>query len=320
MSNQRRSRSATANGSQPPAGERPTRQRPKAPAPSPRRQRPFVQRYRGALLGGIVLVAAVAAAVIFTLKFGPTNAVKEQAAGVQPADPSVVGALTGIPQSTFDAVGSGSASNAPKPIAGGAALTSQGKPEMLYVGAEYCPYCAAERWAMITALSRFGSFANLHTTRSAASDIYGNTATFTFYQSTYTSQYVTLAAVEQYTNQPSGTGGYTSLERLSSEQQSLVGKYDNPPYTASAGAIPFVDFGGKYVLSGATYNPGVLGGMDWQQIATQLTRPASAQAEGIIGSANLLTAAICQVTGQQPANVCQSQGVQKAGALLRKGS
>ena len=37
------------------------------------------------------------------------------------------------------------------------ALTSGGKPEILYVGAEYCPYCAAERWAMVVALSRFGT-------------------------------------------------------------------------------------------------------------------------------------------------------------------
>src|SRR5690348_15801045 len=27
------------------------------------------------------------------------------------------------------------------------ALTADGKPRVLYVGAEYCPYCAAQRWA-----------------------------------------------------------------------------------------------------------------------------------------------------------------------------
>src|SRR5215471_17073708 len=39
----------------------------------------------------------------------------------------------------------------------GAPLTSGGKPEMLYIGAEYCPYCAAMRWSMAVALSRFGT-------------------------------------------------------------------------------------------------------------------------------------------------------------------
>ena len=52
------------------------------------------------------------------------------------------------------------ATSAPTTITG-APLTSGGKPEMLYIGAEYCPYCAAERWAMIVALSRFGTFSGL---------------------------------------------------------------------------------------------------------------------------------------------------------------
>jgi hypothetical protein len=32
---------------------------------------------------------------------------------------------------------------------------------MLYIGAEYCPYCAAERWPLVMALSKFGTFSNL---------------------------------------------------------------------------------------------------------------------------------------------------------------
>ena len=42
------------------------------------------------------------------------------------------------------------------------ALTSNGKPEILYIGAEFCPYCAAERWAIAVALSRFGTLSPLH--------------------------------------------------------------------------------------------------------------------------------------------------------------
>ena len=34
-------------------------------------------------------------------------------------------------------------------------------PEILYMGAEYCPYCAAQRWSTIIALSRFGKFSGL---------------------------------------------------------------------------------------------------------------------------------------------------------------
>ncbi|HEY7295947.1 MAG TPA: DUF929 family protein, partial [Dehalococcoidia bacterium] len=132
---------------------------------------PFVQRYKGWLLAGAVGVLLVAGAVIFAVKFGPSNSGKEQAAGNAPADPAVVSALTAIPQSVYDAVGAGSASNPPSAITA-PALTQDGKPQILYVGAEYCPYCAAERWAMIAALSRFGTFSNLQTARSSASDIY----------------------------------------------------------------------------------------------------------------------------------------------------
>ena len=42
-----------------------------------------------------------------------------------------------------------------------------GKPEVLFVGAEYCPFCAAERWPLIVALSRFGHFGALHNMQSA---------------------------------------------------------------------------------------------------------------------------------------------------------
>ena len=80
----------------------------------------------------------------------------------------------------------------------GTALTANGKPEVLYIGAEYCPYCAAERWAMIVALSRFGTFSGLATVHSAAAngageaEPYPNTPTWTFVNAKYTSQYLTF--------------------------------------------------------------------------------------------------------------------------------
>jgi hypothetical protein len=276
---------------------------------------PFGQRYKGWLLAVAVALIALAGIVIFALKFGPSNDGKEQAAGNAPADPAVVAALTGIPQSVYDAVGAGSAANPPAAISA-PALTQDGKPQLLYVGAEYCPYCAAERWALIAALSRFGTFSNLHTARSSSSDIYANTPTFTFYGAGYSSPYLSLSAVEQTTSQPDGRGGYTPLQSLSADQQAIFNQFNRPPYVSSAGAIPFLDIGGKFVLSGATYDPGLLSGEDWSQIAAQLSNPSSKEAQAIVGSANLITAAICQSTGQQPANVCQTAGVQQAAAKL----
>ncbi|HZQ38334.1 MAG TPA: DUF929 family protein [Dehalococcoidia bacterium] len=276
---------------------------------------PFVQRYKGWLLLAAVGLLAIAGIVIFAIKFGPSNSGKEQAAGNAPADPAVVAALAGIPQRVYDAVGAGSASNPPSAIAA-PALTQDGKPQLLYVGAEYCPYCAAERWALIAALSRFGTFSNLHTARSSASDIYANTPTFTFYGAGYDSPYLSLSAVEQTTSRPDGRGGYTALQSLSADQQAIFNQFNRPPYVSSAGAIPFLDIGGKFVLAGATYNPGLLGGQDWSTIAAQLSNPSSKEAQAIVGSANLITAAICQSTNQQPASVCQTPGVQQAATKL----
>src|SRR5256885_14415418 len=74
---------------------------------------------------------------------------------------AVVSSITGLPASEFDTVGQGTANNLIKPISGAALKGPNGKPEGFYYGAEFCPYCAAQRWPLVIALSRFGTFAGL---------------------------------------------------------------------------------------------------------------------------------------------------------------
>jgi Domain of unknown function (DUF929) len=214
--------------------------------------------------------------------------------------------VTSVPAATLDQVGGGTVTAPPTTISG-APLTSGGKPEMLYIGAEYCPYCAAERWGMIVALSRFGTFKGLATIRSAERNGAGTaepfplTATFTFLNATYTSKYLTFTSVEELTNIPDkATGGYTPLQTPTAAQQALIQKYD----AANNGAIPFIDYGNKFMSVGASYNPGVLSGLSWTQIAGDLSTPSSAVAQGVLGTANYATAAICGLTGDQPATAC----------------
>ncbi len=78
----------------------------------------------------------------------------------------------------------------------------------------------------------------------------------------------------------------------------------------TSGSIPFVDFGNRYAFSGAMYLPDVLSGMSWQAVADTLLQPDSNQAKAILGSANLITAAVCRLTSDQPASVCSSATVQ----------
>lgn len=228
------------------------------------------------------------------------------AAPASQAVASLVTTTTSVPAATLDKIGAGATTSPPKTISG-APLTSGGKPEVLYIGAEYCPYCAAERWAMVVALSRFGTLSGLGLIHSAAKDgagqaePYPNTATWTFAHASYASKYLTFTPVETYTNVPDpSTGFYTPLQTPTAEQQALLTKYDS----ANGGAIPFISYGNKYLTVGASYDPGVLAGLTWNQIAADLHNPGSPVAAGVLGTANYMTAAICGLTNNQPASAC----------------
>ena len=255
----------------------------------------------------VVIVAVVVVFVVFAAnKKSPST--KSSANGPTGAALSkVVSDTTSVPASTLATVGAGTVTSPPSALANGTPLTSGGKPEMLYIGAEYCPYCAFERWGMVVALSRFGTFKGLSTTHSASGDQFPNTATWTFYKSSYTSKYLVFSSVEETTNQLAANGqGYTPLQTPTAAQQALLAKYDAPPYVASAdkGAIPFVYIGGKYLINGASVTPSVLAGKTWASIASSLKDPNNDVAKAVNGTANFITAAICKTTGNQPSNVC----------------
>jgi Domain of unknown function (DUF929) len=185
---------------------------------------------------------------------------------------------------------------------------ADGKPEILYVGAEFCPFCAAERWAVVEALSRFGTFTGLSATHSSSTDIYPNTETFSFYGSTYSSPYLDFVPVEEESNQPDGAG-YAPLQTLTAGEQTLLTTYDTSQYTSEPGSIPFLDIGDRFISIGASYTPAVLQGLTMQQIASQLNHPSSLVAEAIDGTANVITAAISAITGDQPTSVVGSSTI-----------
>ena len=261
--------------------------------------------------GSIIVVAAVVLTfVIIKLNGKPAGSTSAQGLSNGPVGTSlasVVHDITTVPVSTSDAVGEGSVTAKPTSIKG-TALTVNGKPEMLYVGAEYCPYCGAERWAMIVALSRFGTFTGLSTVHSAVANGAGqaepdpDTPTWTFLHAKYTSPYLTFTTVEELTNIPdTANGEYTTLQTPTAAQQALVTKY-----AGAQGSIPFIDFGNKYMIEGASYDAGVLGQgkLSWATIAADLHNPNSPVAKAVLGVANYITAAICGITGNQPASAC----------------
>ena len=277
------------------------------------------QRKRIYLAGGSILavIVVVVAFVLIKQNSGSSSGASASNGPTGTALTSLVNQTTSVPASVLDQVGDGGSQVTAKPITlnGGTPLTSGGKPEVLYMGAEYCPFCAAERWSMIVALSRFGTFSGLATTHSASkngsgqAEVYPNTSTWTFANAKYTSNYLTFTPVEMQTNIPDpSTGGYTNLQTPTSEQQALMNKWNAPPYVPSGyqGSIPFIDFGNKYMISGASYNPQVLAGKTWAQISAALHDPSSQIAQAVNGTANYITAAICKLTGNQPATACTS--------------
>ena len=259
-------------------------------------------------IGAVVVVVVVVVVFVVFAANKKTPTAKTSANGpTGSALATVVKNTTTVPASTLATVGGGSVTSPPASLTNGTPLTSGGKPEMLYVGAEYCPYCAYERWGMVVALSRFGTFKNLSTTHSSSSDQYPNTPTWTFYKSTYTSKYLAFSSVEETTNQLAAGGqGYKPLQSPTAAQQALLTKYDAPPYVPadSKGAIPFVYIGGKYLISGASALPSVLQGKTWASIASSLKDPSNDVAKAVDGTANYITAAICKTTSNQPSNVC----------------
>ena len=259
-------------------------------------------RRRVLIAGGsaLVVVAVVVAFIVIRANSGGSPSVPPGAPKGTALPASVQRDITGVPASTLDAVGSGSVNSynpAPVKSISGAPITDGGKPEMLYIGAEFCPYCAELRWSMAVALSRFGKFITpLRGIRSSASDVFPNTATLTFYRSRYTSNYLAFTPVENE------KVDHSPLQRTTAQQQALWDKYD-------ANSYPFIDVGNRYDVTGPMYDPQVLQGKTWAQIASALHNPSSPIAQGALGAANYITAAICKTTGGRPSSVCLSQAI-----------
>lgn len=264
----------------------------------------------GATVG---VVAIVVIALVIAALQGGTDVTGQSSTAL---DQATFAKVTSVPAASLDTVGAGASDNPPKTI-DAPALTKDGKPRVLYVGAEYCPYCATERWPLVVALSRFGTWNNLSASFSApAPEVNPNTATVSFHGATYSSQYVSFTGYETSTNKQTN-GQWGKLDTLEGEDLALFQKYNAPPYVQSSGAIPWINLGGTSIQAGASYNSAVILNKTQAEIATALADPTTDIAKGVNGAANVLTAQICKSTNQQPTAVCTAPGVVAAAAKLQ---
>jgi hypothetical protein len=155
-------------------------------------------------------------------------------------------------------------------------LTHAGEPEVVLVAPDSCAGCALESWGVVAALSQFGTFADLNLSQSATTRrpiVRG----FTFHGAAYGSPFVTFVLAT--------------------------------PSSSVPHPLPYVDVANKYADVGSPAPLGVAGNLTWTQLAGSLGRPGTAPGQALDGTAELLTAEICEATGGAPAAVCGAAAV-----------
>jgi len=241
----------------------------------------------------VVVAALVIVGISKNSKTGPLR---------EPAPQAAVTKITNVPNGVLTAAASKISNLYPAVPAIGGALSSAGKPELLYIGAEFCPFCAAERWPLIIALSKFGTFGNLQQTHSAVTD--GDVGTWSFYGSTYTSPYLTFTSVENETNT------YKTLEVPTKSEQAIWNANDTK-YLGQTGSYPFIDIAGKYLMLSAQYDDSIVYNKNFSSILSTVGSNNNTVGASIDAAAASMTKYICDVTGNKPASVCSAfSGVQ----------
>ena len=263
----------------------------------------------------VVILVGVTALLVYTLTDTPTTLRVVHRAETAP---DTLRALATVPLTTFDAIGITALDaglTPPTVVTGQAPLYAAGKPEVLFVGAEYCPFCAAERWPLVLALSRFGHFGMLHDMLSSTTSVFPGIQTFSFFDASYTSPYLTFTGIEIYSDVAAPNGAFTKITNLTPGQQTLVTHYGAASRTGN-GTYPLVDIDNMVVSTTSGFSPATILRIPRSTIISDLKKGETPASRAIVASANYLTAGICAATDQQPSSVCTSKGVRAAAQSL----
>ena len=167
---------------------------------------------------------------------------------------------------------------------------------VFFMGAQHCPYCAAERWAIVRALQKYGQWSGLTQTMSAARDEpFLNLPTYDFTDAAYTSSHVEFAFKEIKDRE------FKPLQKLLKTEEKLVRKFNPDKY------IPFLLIGGRFMQTGAGFTPKIFIGRTFRQTETELKKAESDIRKTIDAEANIVSALMC-VSGLLP-ELCKETGV-----------
>lgn len=257
----------------------------------------------------LVVAALVVVGVLAGLRHGPAaspSASSQPTATKSQDNRTLLDAIAHVDPKVVAAVGAGGLGNSLVQVKNAPGMMGPSRhPQVVFLATEGCGLCAAQRWSMVVALSRFGTVKDVMLAISSVKEATGPLATFSFRKLQYSSRYVDLVAVETV-----DANGHP-LATLSPGDQQVVDTYDAPPYVpeSSRGAVPWLDVANRYLMSGSGYSAAVLENLTWTQIAEKLGNAQDPVAKAVLGNANWITAAICRVTGMNPASVCQAAPV-----------
>ncbi len=71
-----------------------------------------------------------------------------------------------------------------------------------------------------------------------------------------------------------------------------------------------------YTIEGGSYNPDPLVGKSFDEIAAAAADPTSDVGKSVLGTANVMTAAICNVADGKPGSVCNDPTITKLRSIL----
>jgi hypothetical protein len=271
-----------------------------------RRRRTVYPAIAVTTLAAIAVVAFALASVLG----GSTAARPAAADGTYQLPVSAVSAVESVPVSALVGnaraeLGTGQVTAPEKLPAAAPKLGAGGRPEVMFVCAEYWAPCAAERWALVMALSKFGAFGNLTGTASSDRESSPSTPTFSFYGAGYSSPYLSLITDELESSVYSPLAReYPLLQFPTKQEMSFISDWDVAPYTSTNGSLPFAYLGGEFLLTSAQYDAGPISKLNFQTAAGLLTSGKSAVSKRLEAAAGYLVADFCALTRDQPASVC----------------
>jgi thiol-disulfide isomerase/thioredoxin len=178
-----------------------------------------------------------------------------------------------------------------------------GKSLVFFMGAGFCPYCAAERWAIVAALSKFGTWEGIVEDSSAGHDEkYLNIPTLSFARARYESKLV------EFIGRETADRNFEPLQELDDKDYQILDTF-NPDQI-----IPFLLIDGQFMQVGSGYSPQLLEGLDHTKVRAALADANSAVGKAIDSEANNIVAMICKSIGGK-AEVCSSDSIR---ALIAK--